>query len=176
MSIEKSHHSFEEVSPAFKNEIQEWTVLENVAIFLVRFNKASANQVLSNADELADLTSAIRTSVIPKILNTPSIKARIMILHNEALRLEDMNKIPAITAEEVHEQINKVIDAYSSLNSKVNTVFRKKRFEDAIDVDVSFIGLDTTKIDSVSKKTIDTILRNNSPKPVIFKNKNRKRQ
>ena len=46
------------------------------------------------------------------------------------------------------------MDAFSSINLKINTVLRKKQFEDAIDIDVSFIGLDTTKIDSVSKNAI----------------------
>jgi hypothetical protein len=37
----------------------------------------------------------------------------------------------------------------------VNTILLKKHFEDAIEVDVKFIGLDSTQIDSVSKKAIN---------------------
>ncbi len=50
------------------------------------------------------------------------------------------------------------MEAFSAVNSKVNTLFTKKRFEDAIEIDVKYIGLDSTKIDSVSKKSVKNIL------------------
>jgi hypothetical protein len=65
-----------------------------------------------------------------------------------------MNTIPAIKADEVNVQIEKIIDAFSSVNAKINSVLAKNRFEDAIEVDVLFIGLDSTKMDSISKKSM----------------------
>ena len=73
-----------------------------------------------------------------------------------------MTFIPAIKAVEINEQTEKILSAFSAVNSKVNTILTKKRFEEAIDVDVSFIGLDSTKIDSVSKKSIKNKLESNA--------------
>ena len=72
-----------------------------------------------------------------------------------------MTFIPAINAAEVNLQTEKIISAFSGVNSKVNTILSKKRFEDAIDVDLNFIGLDSTKIDSISKKAINLKLKEN---------------
>ena len=65
-----------------------------------------------------------------------------------------MTTMPSINAEEVNYQTEKIIGAFSAVNSKVNSILSKKRFEDAIEVDVKFIGLDSTKLDSVSKKSV----------------------
>ena len=142
------------VIPSFKKEVEDWTTLQNTEYFLERFKKGSANEILSNALEFKTITKALKDSIKPTLFSLPSVEARINILYNESLRLADMTYIPAITADEVHEQTNKIMDAFSSINLKINTVLRKKQFEDAIDIDVSFIGLDTTKIDSVSKNAI----------------------
>ena len=83
------------------------------------------------------------------------LTARINILYNETLRLADMTTIPAIKADEVHQQTEKIIDAFSAVHAKINTVLSKKRFEDEIGVEITFIGLDSTKIDSVTKKSIN---------------------
>ena len=57
--------------------------------------------------------------------------------------------------EEVNYQVQKTIYAFSAVNSKINIVFEKKRFEDAIDINVDFIGIDSTKMDSITLKTIN---------------------
>ncbi len=154
LSVVKKHHDFKMVIPSFKKEVEDWTTLQNTEDFLERFKKGSANEILSNALEFKTITKALKDSIKPTLFSLPSVEARINILYNESLRLADMTYIPAITADEVHEQTNKIMDAFSSINLKINTVLRKKQFEDAIDIDVSFIGLDTTKIDSVSKNAI----------------------
>ena len=65
-----------------------------------------------------------------------------------------MTTIPAIQASEVNLQTEKILESFSAVNAKINTILSKKRFEDEIDVDVKFIGLDSTKMDSVSRKSI----------------------
>lgn len=154
-SMAKEHNTIKKVMPNFEKEIDDWKELSNVNLFLNRFKKASANEILSNAIELKALTTGLRDSVKPAIFELPSVNARISILHNESLRLADMNTIPAISSEEVHAQTNKIIEAFSSINDKINTVLLKIQFDESIDVDVSFIGLDTTKIDSISRKMIN---------------------
>ncbi|MGK0412331.1 MAG: hypothetical protein ACJA1B_000522 [Polaribacter sp.] len=154
LSVVKRHAAIKKIDTAFNKEVIEWEEVQTVNNFLARFKKVSPNEILSNALELNDLVKSLIDSVKPQPFNTGSFNARLNILYTETLRLADMNSIPAIKADEVNLQIEKIIDAFSAVNSKINSVLAKRRFEDAIEVDVSFIGLDSTKIDSVSKKSI----------------------
>ncbi|MGB0890943.1 MAG: hypothetical protein ACPGUU_01230 [Flavobacteriaceae bacterium] len=154
LSIVKQHIVLKSVKPTFKKDIADWQELKTVNSFVNKFKKVSPNEALSNALELRDLVKSLKDSVKPKIFETPSFKARVNVLHNETLRLADLTLIPAITSEEVNFQIDKTLNAFSAVNSKINTLLSKKSFQDAIDVKIDYIGIDSTKIDSVSKKSI----------------------
>jgi hypothetical protein len=154
LSIVKEYGVSEKVNVIFLKNVEDWQELNAVDDFLLRFNKASPNEVLSNALELEGLVNSLKDSVKPALFDIPSFTARINILHNETLRLSDMTFIAAIKAPEVTAQTEKIISAFSGVNSKVNTILSKKRFEDSIGTDVNFIGLDSTKIDTISKKSI----------------------
>lgn len=162
LSVVKEYKAAEKVNATFLKDVEDWQELKAVDDFLARFKKASPNEVLSNALELKTLVKSLKDSIKPTLFNVPSFKTRINILNNETLRLADMTFIPAIKAVEINEQTEKILSAFSAVNSKVNTILTKKRFEEAIDVDVSFIGLDSTKIDSVSKKSIKNKLESNA--------------
>lgn len=155
LSVVKKYKAPESIKPIFLKEVASWQELNNVNSFLKKFKKASPNEVLSNALELRDLVKSLKDSVTPAIFNTPSFKTRINVLNNETLRLADLTFISAIKTEEINVQVNKTIAAFSAVNSKINIMLSKKRFEDAIDVNIDFIGIDSTKIDSVSKKSIN---------------------
>tara|TARA_B110000240_G_C13481043_1_gene445318 strand:+ start:489 stop:1073 length:585 start_codon:yes stop_codon:yes gene_type:complete len=154
LSIINEYSSIIKIDTAFSKNIEEWEELKTVGEFLSRFKKVSPNEILSNALELKDLVKSLTDSIHPELFNTGSFNARVNILYNESLRLADMTTIPSINAEEVNYQAEKIIGAFSAVNSKVNSILSKKRFEDAIEVDVKFIGLDSTKLDSVSKKSV----------------------
>ena len=154
LSVVKEYGVTEKVNALFLKDVEDWQELKAVDDFLSRFKKVSPNEVLSNALELESLVSSLKDSVKPELFDIPSFIARINILHNETLRLSDMTFIAAIKAAEVTAQTEKIISAFSGVNSKVNTILSKKRFEDAIGTDILFIGLDSTKIDSISKKAI----------------------
>lgn len=178
LSIAKQHTSSEKVATIFEKEVENWQELKAVNSFIKKFQKVSPNEALSNALELRDLVISLKDSVKPKIFDIPSFNARVNVLHNETLRLADLTFIPAITSKEVNLQITKTIAAFSSVNSKINTILSKKRFEDEIDVKLDFIGIDSTKMDSVSKKTIslkkkeELFLKNHlNQAPPINKNK-----
>lgn len=155
MSIAKEHVLKENIQPMFLNKVENWQELKNINSFLKKFDKASPNEILSNALELRDLVKGLKDSVKPRVFDIPSFNARINILNNETLRLADLTFIPAIQAEEVNSQVDKITYAFSAVNAKINTILTKKRFEEAIDINLDFIGIDSTKIDSVSKKSID---------------------
>ncbi|WP_435416441.1 hypothetical protein [Polaribacter aestuariivivens] len=155
MSVVKEHQSATKVRPIFLKEVENWQELKAIDSFFVKFEKISPNEALSNALELKDLVKSLKDSVIPVLFDVPAFKARVNILENESLRLADLTLIPAIKASEVNAQVDKTILAFSGVNTKINTILAKKRFEDEIDVKVDFIGLDTTKMDDISKKSID---------------------
>ena len=155
LSIVKEYPSVKQISPIFRKDVENWEELNAIADFLDRFKKGSANEVLSNALELKGLIKSLKDSVKPNLFDDAAFKTRINILNNETLRLADMTSISAITAEEVHLQTEKIINAFSAINAKINTVLSKKRFEDEIGVSISFIGLDSTKMDSVTRKSLN---------------------
>lgn len=164
-SVVNEFSSVKKVKTIYSNDIEDWEEFKTVDNFLERFQKVSPKEVLSNALELEGLVKSLKDSVKPPLFDNPSFKSRINIFYNETLRLSDMTNIPSIRADEVNLQTEKIIDAFSAVNSKVNLILSKKRFEDAIHVDVDFIGLDSTKIDSVSKVSI----KNNSLEKGLLK-------
>ncbi|WP_297806644.1 hypothetical protein [uncultured Polaribacter sp.] len=153
-SVVSKHIGLKNVSPEFKNEIENWQDLQTVTLFIEKFENVSPNEALINALELRDLVASLKDSEIPKFCDIPSFHARINVLYNETLRLADLTLIPAISSQEVNLQVNKTIAAFSSLNSKINTIYSKKRFEDAIDIKIDYIGIDSTLMDTVSKESI----------------------
>ena len=154
-SIAKQHIRLEIISPDFKNKVESWEEIQTVTSFIKRFENVSPNEALSNALELRDLVSNLKDNDIPEFCDIPSFRARINVLHNETLRLVDLTLIPAITSDEINSQVDKTIVAFSAVNSKINTIYSKKRFEDAIDIKIDYIGIDSTMMDSVSKKSIN---------------------
>ena len=175
LSVVNEYSSVKKVNATFSKDIEEWKELKAVDNFLERFQKVSPKEVLSNALELQDLVKSLRDSAKPTLFDTPSFKARVNIFYNETLRLSDMTSISSIKAEEINLQTEKIIEAFSAVNSKVNSILSKKRFEEEIDIDVKFIGLDSTKIDSVSRKSIkeDALERSIHKKKLDYKEKPR---
>ncbi|MFK8060692.1 MAG: hypothetical protein AB8B78_11445 [Polaribacter sp.] len=157
LSIEQKHKKIVTVLPVFKKEVKDWEELKTVHSFLEKFETISSKEALVNALQLRDLTKSLKDSVKPKIFDMPSLNARINVFYNETLRLADLTFIPAATANDINLQIDKTLSTFSSINSKINTILSKKRFEDEVDVDFTFIGLDSTKIDTLTKTSINKI-------------------
>ena len=157
MSIAKMHTATENVLSSYLKEVKDWNELQDIDSFFVKFRKITPNEALSNAIELKDLIKRLKDSVKPEKFKIPSLTARINILYNEALRLADLTRIGAIKAPEVNTQVDKTMAAFSNINTKINTILAKIRFENEIDINVTFIGLDTTKMDSFFNKPINQI-------------------
>ena len=153
------HKKTVELTPLSKKEMGDWKEYNSLDEFLDRFKNISSNEALSNALELKILVKNLKDSIRPKELKIPEFKARINVLENESLRLADMTYISAITPTEVNEQVAKLLLIYSSTNAKINSVYRRILFENNINVTSDFIGLDSTKIDSTSRKKIQLELK-----------------
>lgn len=153
-STPKKHTSLVQVNPDVTEVIESWEELKAVNSFVKKFENVSPREALTNALELRDLVKSLKDSLMPKILDHPSFYARVNVLHNETLRLSDLTRIPAITADDISLQINKTIAATNAVNSKITTVLKQKRFEEEVEVDLDRIGIDSIKINDVTKNSI----------------------
>ena len=154
LSVAVTHTTPIKIEKPFLENIENWKEYKLLEEFAVKFYQTSPNEALSNALEMKSLVASLKDSIKPTIFNTPSFNARINVLFSEAERLADITFIPAIKTIEISNQVEKTLDAFSALNAKINTVLSQKKFEDAIGVSSSFIGLDTTKMDRISRKTV----------------------
>lgn len=144
MSIVKTYNKPKGLNKIASENLKSWTHYNQVSEFLERFEKISPDETLSNALELKDLVKMAKDSISIEILKTSAFKARLNVLENEALRLADMTYIPAITAKEVNNQVAKILLVFGSLNTKINTTYTQKRFNDEIDLN-SFFKLDSAE-------------------------------
>jgi hypothetical protein len=145
----KKHDQLASIQSRFQLDIDTWKEYEDLAIFLQQYNSISPNNALNNSRELNDITKSLNDSIKPQFLETPAFKARINLLFNETLRLYDMSSIPAIKPVEVNNQVAKVLHAFSSINSKINTILKQRDLEeDVIDVNFKRETPENLKIDS----------------------------
>ena len=63
--------------------------------------------------------------------------ARLHVLHSEAYRLKDMSAISSIKPREVQLQTAKIIAVFNALNSKINSVYSRKIFDQDLRFDES---------------------------------------
>ena len=174
MGLAQIHSATENVNPQYAAEVKDWEALKAVDSFFVKYRNITPNEALSNAIELKDLVKNLIDSVQPERFNTPAINARINILYNEALRLADLTEIAAIKAGEVNIQVAKTMVSFSNVNIKINTVVAKLNFENEVDITIDFIGLDTTRLDAVSKKAVFTKREKLKNKKGFFKEGSKK--
>lgn len=158
MSVAQKHQKTVGVKPHFLKSVTNWSSLKAVDSFFVKYRNISPNEALNNALELKDLVKKLKDTIKPEIFDVPSFGARVNILYNESLRLVDLKEIPAIKANEVNDQVAKTIAAFSAVNIKINTVLLKNKLEDEVKVEINHVGLDSTKIDAISKETINARL------------------
>jgi len=100
-------------------------------------------------------------------LNQLNVIARFNVLHNQTLRLADMANIPSISSEEVKEEIRTILDVFSAVNSKINTIYKVEEIRDLLEVDTE------TPIEIIEKPT-RPILGDVAPRKEIIGNPERK--
>jgi hypothetical protein len=177
MSLVETHPATENVLPAYLKEVKDWKELHAIDSFFVKFRKITPNEALSNAVELKDLIQRLNDSIKPENFKAASLTARINILYNEALRLADLTEIGAIKAQEVNAQVAKTMAAFSNVNTKINNTLAKIRFEEEVAITVTFIGLDTSKLDSISKNSLVLKpIKRPAKKKIIFKDTKTRKQ
>lgn len=115
------------------NKIENWNEYQSVTENLELFSSISPSEALNNAIKLSEVVKFLKDSIRPKELINLSFRTRVNVLENETLRLKDMTFIPAITANEVNTQVDKILAAFSATNSKINTVYSQLEVEQDIE-------------------------------------------
>ncbi len=109
--------------------VKNWKAYQRASELVKNYYNTTVYEALKNAPELVEATKKLKDSIGVQKLKIPSVKARLNVLHNEALRLQDMSKIPSITDEEVKEEVKKMLKIYSAINSKINTIYRIDKYD-----------------------------------------------
>lgn len=122
LRTETKHQEVLNLEKKASQKIDNWLEYEALKDFLKQFHSISPNEALNNSKELNDLVKSVRDSIKPEFLQSKAFDARVNLLHNETLRLYDMSSIPAIKSEEVSGQVEKLLEAFSAINSKINTL------------------------------------------------------
>lgn len=121
--------------PKAKEALSEWKEYKDVDDFILKYYSISTTEALDYAEELSGLMQLMKDSVRVEKLKGLSVTARFNVLHNEALRLADMATISSISNEEIKEEVFKIIEVYSALNSKINTIYKAVELQNALEID-----------------------------------------
>lgn len=124
-----------------KDSLKAWKAYFEFTEFLTtNFKEISPSMALEYATELSERSKTMNDSLKIRTLNTKGVFARLHTLYSEVLRLNDMEAIPSIKAEEVVEQTRKIASVYNSLNAKINAVYAQKNFDKDVDFDESIFN------------------------------------
>ncbi len=111
-----------DLTPKAKKLTQNWIEYQNINEYIQQYKEISITNSLLNAKRLAELTQQLKDSIRVEKLNNSSVKIRLNVLNNEALRLSDMATINQITEKEVILENTNILNAYSALNIKINNI------------------------------------------------------
>lgn len=154
----KSDKSIVKLNQESEAIVSKWNEYQNYREAIEQYQSITMSDALLNSEDLALLSQQLKDSIRIEKIDTPSVRIRLNVIHNQSLRLSDMSKIPTITEEEVIEANNNVIDAFSALNLKLNNMIRKESLNSDISrfIDEVVKENDTTITDTMKKELPDT--------------------
>ena len=119
----------EQLTADAKLSLRDWHGFQLVEKKIEVYTTITSGQALENAKDLSVLVRKIRDSIKVEVLDRPDFKTRLNVLYGHSLRLDDMSTILSISEEEVNEQVTKLLDAFSSVNNKVNAIYKEEKSE-----------------------------------------------
>lgn len=158
-----------------QNSVENWQEYQEVSLFMPKFYNTSTKEILLNASEFYELTTHLKDSIRVKNFKQPSVKIRLNVLQNEALRLFDMDSIPSITNKEVVQEVKNIINAFNALNTKINNTVKR----DLLDKDLSDFNVlfehpkDSLMPIALEKTIVKSKIKRKKVKKSILKNKKR---
>lgn len=157
------NNSSETLIPEAKQTLEDWKEYKKLDQFMLKYYNVSNFEALNNAKELSELVQHLKDSIRIDKLKTPNVVARFNVLHNETLRLADMATIPSISKAEVEEEVKKIIDLFSAVNSKINTIYKAETLQNKLEVDteepIDDFNAVKNKIEANRKKPVNRITR-----------------
>lgn len=149
-----------------KKDLDDWQEYTNLDDFFIKYYNISHYEALENAKELSGLVKSLKDSLRIDKLNKKNVVARINVLENEALRLADMATIPSITNNEVKIEVDKIVELYDALNSKINTIYKTEELQKSLEIDTEIpIEVEVEKGIKYKKRTVS------KPRTIPSKNK-----
>lgn len=115
--------------PEAKKKVENWKEYQQLDELLTNFYSISPSEALDLSQELSTITQQLKDSVKIDRFKENDIGIRINVLNNMALRLYDMSTIKAIKPEEVNDEIENILNAFSSLNAKINNITNQEKLE-----------------------------------------------
>ncbi len=137
--------TLKDITIQYKDSITNWKGYYRVKDVLESLKTTTPNEVLSNADDLVKDIKSMKDSMVVVSLRTQGMRARINGLYNQALRLQDMSNIPAITVKEVTKETRGLFKLFGMINKKINAIYNQVDFEKEMKADDFFFS----KIDSI---------------------------
>ena len=149
--------------------MDDWQEYQSVAAFIQKFQKTSTKEILLNSNQFYELTTYLKDSIRLQRFKEPSVKIRLNVLNNEALRLFDMDSIPSITNKEVIKETEKIINAFNALNSKINSVVKRDLLTNSL-TEVAPVFEEDKELSKITKKVVASKSKLREDKKKSFKN------
>lgn len=120
----------EQLLPESKEFLKDWGQFHKVATEMERYTSITKSQALENAKELSLLIKKASDSIKVEVLERPDIRIRLNVIYNHSLRLVDMSSISSITDEEVSLEVENMLMAYTSINEKINVIYKIVEYDE----------------------------------------------
>ena len=112
----------------------EWKEYQNFKQFFNQYLKTTPSEALSNAKELNTLAEQLKDSIRINTLKIKAFKARLNVLQNETMRLQDMVTISNLKSDDVKNQLIKIMAAFNATNAKLNNIILQLQVEEDIKI------------------------------------------
>ncbi|MFK5878479.1 MAG: hypothetical protein QM478_03165 [Flavobacteriaceae bacterium] len=119
------------LSPKAKKEVVTWEKYQLIETKMQRYQSITKSEAMQNSEELYLLIEDASDTIDVKILDRPDVKMRFNVMYNHAFRLHDMMSITSISEDEVITEVTRLLDAYSSLNDKINVVYKIDEYKNS---------------------------------------------
>ena len=154
VSTIKSEHRIVPLNPKSEELVKDWPEYQQFSDLVGQYQEITLTDALLNSKELSEMAQQLRDSVRIERLDIPSIKMRLNVLHSETMRLADMATIPTITELSILKENNNVIQAFSTLNLKINNMYSMEKLNDEISAFVNEVMAEQDSIPIPEKKDV----------------------
>jgi hypothetical protein len=134
-----------------KKEVEGWTEYQKMNDFIKQYYSISKIDALFNANELSELAQQLKDTIRVEKFKIPSLRIRLNVLYTETLRLADMASINSISEDEIKNENENILNAFSALNLKLNNI-----------IDQEILNEDLSKFIEEVKSTPELVPEENS--------------